>query len=215
MKKIHGYLFSKLDNIGSKSEGPAYHLQQFDYTELEVMKQANLWQEDPVLHPLIASKVTLIGDVRPDGIMYEQAHPYTPDDLSGTLQKLQVALILEDDTLWIDKMPGSANTEQTMALTLSVTWPFRSIWESQCPTTQRHDFWIEYQGNTLWRWSDGQVFADVITPVKIPGGSPHKFTEVWPVNTAAITDEGIYTAHAVHIASGITVSDTFKIKFAH
>jgi hypothetical protein len=215
MKKIHGYLFAKLSNIGSKSEGPAYYLQQFDYTELEIVKQVNLWEEDPALHPFIASKVTLLGDVHPDGVVYEQIYAYTPDDLSGSIHKLQVALELEDDTVWIDKMPGSPAAEQSMNLTLSVTWPYRSIWEGQCQTSQLHDFWVEHEGETVWRWSEGQIFLDVITPVRIPGGSPHKFTEVWPINAATIPGEGIYTAKAIHMASGITVSETFKIKFAH
>lgn len=215
MKKMHGYLFTKLSHIDSKSEGPTYYLQQFDYTELEVVKQVNLWEEDPALHPFIASKVTLLGEVHPEGIVYDQVYPYTIDDSSGSIHKLQVALELSDDTLWIDKMPGPGPAEQSMELTLSVTWPYRSIWEGQCPTAQLHDFWIEHEGETLWRWSDGQAFMEVVTPVKIPGGSPHEFTENWPINTATIPGEGVYTAKAVHIASGITVTNTFKIKFAH
>ncbi|MEZ5534876.1 MAG: hypothetical protein R3F02_04560 [Thiolinea sp.] len=76
MKKIDGYLFAKLANIGSRSEGPVYYLQQFDYTELQVVKQVNLWEEDPVLQPLLAGKVTIDGEVHPDGIVYEQVRPY-------------------------------------------------------------------------------------------------------------------------------------------
>jgi hypothetical protein len=33
MERFDGYLFSKLHLIGSKSEGPTYFLQQFDYKE--------------------------------------------------------------------------------------------------------------------------------------------------------------------------------------
>jgi hypothetical protein len=58
---IHGFLFSKLGASGSKSEGPVYFLQKFDGTDLEIEKDAALFEDDPVLHVHLATKVTLIG----------------------------------------------------------------------------------------------------------------------------------------------------------
>jgi len=39
MSEFHGFMFSKLHLIGSKSEGPRYLLQQFDYSEIHVAKK--------------------------------------------------------------------------------------------------------------------------------------------------------------------------------
>lgn len=75
MEKLAGYLFAKLDAIGTRSEGPVYYLQQYDYKEHVVIKQVNLWEEDPVLHPLIAQKIVLLGTLTPEGIEYQQAVP--------------------------------------------------------------------------------------------------------------------------------------------
>lgn len=75
MEKLAGYLFAKLDAIGARSEGPVYYIQQYDYKEQVIIKQANLWEEDPVLHPLIAQKIVLLGTVTPEGIEYQKAVP--------------------------------------------------------------------------------------------------------------------------------------------
>ena len=70
MATFHGYLFSKLTAIGSKSEGPQYYLQQPDYHELVVRKQVQLWQKDPRLHPHLDSKVVIEGNLTSTGIVY-------------------------------------------------------------------------------------------------------------------------------------------------
>lgn len=76
MERFDGYMFSKLDNIGSKSEGPKYFLQHFDYSESVVEKQVNLWQEDPNLHKYLNTKVTIEGKLSSGGIMYDKIMDY-------------------------------------------------------------------------------------------------------------------------------------------
>jgi hypothetical protein len=75
---FNGYLFAKLDNIGSMSEGPSYYLQGFDYSELLVAKKCNLWENDPNLHPLLNTKVTITGEMGDGGLIYTAVKPYTP-----------------------------------------------------------------------------------------------------------------------------------------
>jgi hypothetical protein len=70
MEILEGYLFSKLAAIGSKSEGPQYFLQQFNYDELSIIKQAVPWQEDRNLHPHLNKKVKIEGTITPNGIEY-------------------------------------------------------------------------------------------------------------------------------------------------
>ena len=60
------------------------------------------------------------------------------------------------------------------------------------------------------------MFAEVITPVSIPGGSEfHEFAEIWKINPDDIVSEGIYTARALFVASGQEVTKDFEIRFAH
>ncbi len=58
------------------------------------------------------------------------------------------------------------------------------------------------------------MFAEVITPVSIPGGDFHEFVEVWKINPDNIVSEGIYKAGALFIASGQEATEEFEIRFA-
>ena len=214
MDRFDGYLFSKLHLIGSKSEGPTYFLQQFNYKEFVVIKHANLWQEDPVLHKYLGKKVTVVGKMSGSGIVYEKIMDYVHGEKPSEEKRLEVGLKLGTDILWVNKMPPAPQPSQCMDLTLLVKWPYRSIWEGLCPTTQIYDFSIEHKGKTIWRWSEGRIFAQVITPVRIPGGDYHEFPEVWKINSDDIESEGTYTARALFIASGQEVTKDFEIKFA-
>lgn len=213
MTRFNGYLFSKLHLIGSKSEGPSYFLQQFDYKETAIIKQTSLWQEDPALHKFLARKVTVEGQLTLNGIVYEEVKDYQSVKAVEEENKLIVDLRLGNDVLMIKKTPPAPITQECMELTLLVKWPFRSIWEGRCPTSQIYDLTIEHNGNIIWRWSDDKVFMTVITPVYIPGGDFHEFTEVWKINPDDVEVEGTYTARAIFIASGQEVSKDFEIEF--
>ena len=214
MERFDGYLFSKLHLIGSKSEGPTYFLQQFDYKEYEVIKHAHLWKEDPELHKFLARKVTIEGAMSFNGIVYKNIMEYKPAEVKEE-KRLVVDLKLGTDILWVNKMPPGPQLSQAMDLTLLVKWPYRSIWEGLCPSTQMYDFFIEHEGKTIWTWSQSKVFAQVITPVHIPGGDFHEFPEVWKVNPEDMVSEGTYTARAIFIASGQEVSKDFEVKMAY
>ncbi len=75
-KQFVGFLFSKLAHIGSKSEGPAYFLQKSDYTELPIKKHAQLWEVDPALQKLLATKVTVEGEMVGDTLIYTSVKPH-------------------------------------------------------------------------------------------------------------------------------------------
>ncbi len=212
--QFDGYLFSKLDRIRSKSEGPEYFLQQFDYQEYPVIKKAHPWLKDETLHPFLNKKVTIEGDMAISGIVYESVRDYKPRR-SRDENPLTVALELESDVLWVNKMPPGPNPSQSFELTLVVNWPYRGTWQGRCPTSQLYDFWINCEGETIWRWSDGKVFLPVVTPINLLGGRDHRFTEVWSFKPESIELEGSYTAGALFIASGQEVTKDFTVKFAH
>jgi len=215
METFDGFMFSKLHLIGSKSEGPVYFLQSFDYRENIVIKQTHPWKEDPNLQKFLAKKVTIEGQVTQRGIAYKQVMPYKPSRKAPKGKTLELALKTGEDVLWINKMPPGPHPPKYMDLTLLVKWPYRSIWTGTCPSSQIYEFTIEHDGKIIWRWSDDKMFLQVMQPVCIPGGDFQKFNEIWKVNPDDIESEGIYTARGLFIASGQEASKEFEIKFAH
>jgi hypothetical protein len=217
MARFDGYLFSKLHLIGSKSEGPIYILQRWDYSEDPVIKNAMPWQEDDGLHKFLGKKVTIAGTFGQDGIRYEKISDLSPvpeiEKEAYEPHKLEVSLKLEHEVLWVDKMPPQPKP-QGMNLTLLVKWPYRSIWHGMCPTSQIYDFFIEKDGEIIWQWSKGQMFIMVFTPVNIPGGNPVEYSVQWSFSSDQIQTEGDYLARAVFIASGQEATKAFQIKFA-
>lgn len=221
LAKFDGFVFSKLHAIGSKSEGPAYYLQQWDDKEIAIAKKTHLWQEDPALQKYLGKKATIEGKLN-DGVLdYEKISDYRlaghtePINDPETQNKLEIRVKPDTDILWVDKMPG-LKIPQSVALTLLAKWPFRSIWEGICPTAQTFDFSIERKGETLWQWSKGKIFAQVQTPVSVPGAEYVKIaTESWYFYPDEIKSEGIYTARAKFIATGQEAIATFEIKFAY
>jgi len=212
MQRFDGYLFAKLLLIGSYSEGPGYILQQWDYKELPVIKKVYPWEEDPELHKFLAKKVTIMGKMMEEGIEYKEITELKPAEVEEKKLKLELKV---PEVLWVNKMPGPGPEKQYMPLTLIVEWPYRSIWHGTCPTSQIYDFMIEKDGKTIWKWSDGRVFLQVITPVIIPGGRPIEYPVVWEFSPDEIKEEGTYTAKSLFIASNQTVEKEFEIKFAH
>lgn len=221
MKRFDGYLFSKLDKIGSKSEGPVYILQKWDYKEIPIVKKAELWKKDTALHKFLGKKVNIEGVLREKEIHYEKIDSFlNPDEPAEKLLDIDLKLQLKDDgVLWINKMPSPKPVPpsiKNMQLTLLVRWPYRSIWSGTCPTSQLYDFFIESpKGNVIWQWSKCVIFGEKPTLVEIPGGASFEFPVTWNYFDNAIELIGTYKARGVFIASGQEVSEEFEIKFAY
>ena len=67
LKKYTAKIISKMNNVGTLSEGPDYYLRldepnEFDQLELFMRKEAHLWQEDPVLQEYVGKRVLLKGE---------------------------------------------------------------------------------------------------------------------------------------------------------
>lgn len=216
MAQFDGYLFSKLALIGTRSEGPAYFLQQWDYGEFLVEKRSYPWKPDPQLHPFLNKKVTITGEIGEEGIHY-----YKIKDLAEATEKLSVepreGLKVDlklgfGETLFVHK-GESAPVWQPLNLVLNVEWPFGGIWRGQCPTSQLYDFFIERDGEIVTWWSRNLSFLQVITTVEIPDGSPKPFPVRWVFSIDDIQHEGTHTMRAKFIASGQEVTKNFHIKF--
>lgn len=215
MKEFQGFLFSKLHLIGSKSEGPSYFLQQFDYSEIPIVKKAELWLEDPGLQNSLGTKVSIIGELSAGRLHYDEIRPYSlPQTIKEEGPSLKVGLIPETEELWLDMMPPSPPV-RPFKVTLEVEWPYKCIWQGICPTSQLYDFFVEFDGKCLWQWSKDRVFMEALTPVTIQGGRPYAFTETWLIDPGAIPSEGVYSLRGIFIASGQEVEKQIQIRFAH
>jgi hypothetical protein len=69
-----GYLSSRTERIGTRSEGPEYYL-SVDGKEIHVVKNAQLWEEDPVLQELVGRKVWISGTLVDGELFYEEIKP--------------------------------------------------------------------------------------------------------------------------------------------
>lgn len=212
MTEFPGFLFSKLNyEIGSKQEGPKYFLQLLKepYPELEIVKHVDNWEEDPALLPHLGQKVVLVGAEVDGRLSYEHAIPYFQPI------QLELSLQLEPETLWLNKQPPVPPMPVPVKLVLLVRWPWRSIWQGTCETTQLYDFLVEREGRTIWRWSRGKAFAAQTTMVEIPGGGLKEFAvETWMVNPTDIETEGVYRVRGIFLASAQVAEKGFEIRFA-
>jgi hypothetical protein len=214
MGRFTGFLFSKLQLIYTRSEGAAYFLQLFDYTEIPINKNAMPWQEDEQLQALLGKKITIEGTMEAGRIYYEFVEEYDPflavnEDNEEDMEKmLELSLLTESDTLIVD---GLAE-QPFFNMTLQVNFPYRSIWKGVSPSSQLYEFIVQKEDDEIWRWSDGKVFTTALTPVSIPGGSPHSFKETWQIDPGLITEEGCYTIRAIFIASGQEVEKEINVE---
>jgi hypothetical protein len=142
MGEYHGFLFSKLHLIGTKSEGPTYLLQQFDYSEIPIVKQAELWKEDPILQKHLGSKVNIGGKLASGWLFHESVTPYSKPLGIKEEVSLEIDLRLASEELWLNKKPPSP-LPRPFQLVLRVRRPHRSVWKGLCPTTQIYDFFVE------------------------------------------------------------------------
>jgi len=211
MERFDGYIFSKLNCIGTRSEGPIYFLQSWNYSEALIVKKVWPWQKDSALHKFLGKKVTIEGRMSAQGINYENVSELKKPSRSKKLleipTKLELDLLINPDTI-VRGAPEPVNVN----LTLSVYWPYRSIWPGICPTSQIYDFIIEQGGKVIWQWSADRFFIPCRTPVEVPGGSPIDYTETWVCPPGVIGKKGALTARAIFIASGQEVSKNIKIK---
>lgn len=213
MKQYEGYLLAKLAAIGTKSEGPAYFLQQKDNSELSIKKVADAWKPDSVLHQFIARKVVLSGDMQGNQLHYEKIVEINPDKMPW----VSVGIDIPDNTLWVNKMPGlgAPGIQKHVQVNLYVQWPYTSPWQGAAPTSQIFDLEIlTPSGKSLWKWSKGKSFKKQVTPVALEGMIRHEFKGQWGFIDKDIPVEGKYKVVGTFVPTNTVVSKEFVVKFA-
>jgi|GEM_PF-5853860 len=67
-----GYLTSRMERVGTRSEGPEYYLETIDGRMIHVVKNANLWEEDPALQKYVGKKVWIGGSLANKELYYTE-----------------------------------------------------------------------------------------------------------------------------------------------
>jgi hypothetical protein len=77
-KTYKGFLYTVLDAIGTEDEDPIYFLEQFDGSDLMVLKRASKKKVDTTLQSFIGRKVTIEGVLMGQSIDYYRVYDYEP-----------------------------------------------------------------------------------------------------------------------------------------
>jgi intracellular proteinase inhibitor BsuPI len=114
----------------------------------------------------------------------------------------------------VNRMPPIPATKYTESFAFAVSNPTRTDFTGQAPTSQLYDVIVSRvvggKREEVWRWSAGQVFAQVLTPVKIEAGKSWQQTARWEFTANDVTD-GDYVAVANYIPTGGKAETKFKI----
>jgi hypothetical protein len=229
MKTFKGFLFAKLERIGTRSEGPEYYLQflgeNADTKDFHIQKQSELWKIDPQLHPFLAQKVTIKGDIKDSIIQYEEITTVASSQ-TEPVNPLQLNLKLEGDSydesqqlLWINRMSSPITppppVPKVLLIKLQYKTPGEDNFRGECPSTQFFEFIIkDPDGNSIWKWSNSLMFLQRQSGFELRGNQEYEFPVEWHYFTNAITNAGKYTVVASFLATGQEVSKILEIKFA-
>jgi hypothetical protein len=86
-----------------------------------------------------------------------------------------------DSALQVYAQTGSRTYKpgQEVELILKVVNPGPSEVTLRFPSSQQADFVIADHGRPIWRWSDGRVFAQVVTELRLAAGATKVYTARW------------------------------------
>jgi hypothetical protein len=123
-----------------------------------------------------------------------------------------------DITLAANPAPGAPAAHQEETITFTVVNSSDTDYEGTAPTCQISDvniFWLDPAGDKLvWKWSQGQMFCQKVTPVVIPAGLNWQQTVKWDSAPAAM-QAGKYRVDATFIPSDAVASANFEIHLPH
>jgi len=122
---------------------------------------------------------------------------------------LEYSLKAKPGDLTVDRMPPTDPHAKSYQeeFDFVVKNPTRTDFKGTAPTSQKFDVEVFFVGidheTSVWKWSSGQKFSQIVTPVSIPAGqswTPEQKV-VWSFKAADIKD-GKYRAVATFIPTG-------------
>jgi hypothetical protein len=134
---------------------------------------------------------------------------------------LTYALTAKPGDLTVDQMPGPAPKSYREEFMFKVSNPTRTDYRGKAETTQIFDVEVFAVGidkpMSVWKWSTGMKFGQIVTPVSIPAGQSweHKQKIVWNFKANEV-QEGKYLAVATFLPTGNkTAKASFNFKIVH
>lgn len=225
MKTFEGFIYMKLANIGTKSEGPEYTLQLLrsmdGLTEIVIEKKTFLWEPDPALHQFIAEKVVVTGELINKKLQYTEVKlmgdPLTiaaPGEHIVPTNGIEQYLKLEGDNymanqnqLWVDRMPAAGVPPppvlKKLKIILHYSYPRPGKYSGRCSTSQFFEFTIkDPAGKVIWQWSKGIKFVPNHNEFELSGNVEYVFPVEWQYFDNAIAEEGTYKVTAYFLSNG-------------
>ncbi len=99
-----------------------------------------------------------------------------PSPTATPAGRLLVGLTAEDAT---GRRQAAFRTGEPVVLVLVVENRGSAPVTLSLPTAQRYDFWVERNGQEVWRWSTGRAFAAAVTRLELRPGERQLFRESW------------------------------------
>jgi len=132
---------------------------------------------------------------------------------------LTYSLAAQPGDLTVDQVPGPGPAKKySEDFTLTITNTSDTDYEGEAPTCQLLDVEIFREvasgDKSVWKWSNGMMFCQMVTPVVIPAGLSWQGKATWSFMATDVKD-GKYKAVATFIPSSTTTAKLFEIKTTH
>jgi len=131
---------------------------------------------------------------------------------------LKYQLLAQPGDLTVDQMPGPSPKTYQEEFTFKVSNPTRTDFNGKAPTTQTFDVEVFFvavdKPMSVWKWSKGKMFGQIVTPVSIPAGQSWQPDEkvVWSFKANEVK-QGKYFAVGTFVPTGNkTAKASFTIK---
>jgi len=213
MALFEGYLFSKLMNIGSKSQGPQYYLQEKDYSETIVNKKCQPWQIDKQLHKNLDSWVSIDGKLYDNKIEYNNI-TQAQQTKSAIVEPVNLTVHTPANIIWVNKQPSigqrvSTSVKITSTITNTIDIPLYDSYGTPIP--------IEIE---IYDSLDKKIFTypqdtiQLVTNFYLPPKASVDFIAYWSIEADLFESECTCTIVSKYLPRKLEDKTSVDIKFA-
>jgi hypothetical protein len=120
---------------------------------------------------------------------------------------IEVSKGIDDLIVSLSVKPNPVAAGENLALTISVANTAQESRKLAFRSSQRYDFWVvDANGDEIWRWSEGRMFAQVLEDVMLESAQKSEFIESWKL----IDSKGTPVKAGDYKVFGAIVADELK-----
>ncbi|MDI6816602.1 MAG: BsuPI-related putative proteinase inhibitor [Actinomycetota bacterium] len=120
---------------------------------------------------------------------------------------IEVSKGIDDLIVSLSLQPNPVAVGENLAMAISVENTAKESRKLSFRSSQRYDFWVvDANGDEIWRWSEGRMFAQVLEDVVLESAQKTEFTESWNL----IDSKGAPVKAGEYRVFGAIVSDELK-----